>query len=160
MNKSLIVLLLLSASLSSFASEQSTCTANAGVYLTGTVTSTPKFAAATQTLSGVKLSHTHVNVRADQDGKTYDLSMDNVYAVDYVKNATTVPKSLAAIKINDRVEMCGAKYTSGVGMHWVHSNCGDVPTASAPNGFVKIVSSTGAIGANLERSQAYCYLWN
>jgi hypothetical protein len=45
-------------------------------------------------------------------------------------------------------------------IHWVHSNCGATPTAAAPNGWVKKISTSGTIGANLERSQAYCYLWN
>jgi hypothetical protein len=45
-------------------------------------------------------------------------------------------------------------------IHWVHSNCGATPTATAPNGWVKKISTTGTIGANLERSPAYCYLWN
>jgi hypothetical protein len=150
----------LSHSLCAFASELSTCTANKGAYISGTVTSAPKFATGSTVIQGIRLTHTRLYLRADQDGKSYDVAMDNVYAVDYVKNATTMPKSLAAIKINDRLSLCGKKYTSGTGIHWVHSNCGDVPTTSAPNGSVKIISSTGSVGANLERSQNYCYLWD
>lgn len=161
MKNALIATLLLGLCLGACASEQSTCTStNKGAFLTGTVTSAPKFAAATQTIDGVKLSHTKLNLRADQDGKVYEVAMDNVYAVDYVKNSSSMPASLAAIKVNDRLELCGAKYTSGTGIHWVHSNCGDVPTTSAPNGWVKKFSSSGSVGSNLERSQTYCYLWN
>lgn len=161
MKKALIATLLLGLTAAAFASEQSDCTGtNKGAFLTGTVTSAPRFAAATQTIQGVKLSHTKLNLRADQDGKVYEVAMDNVYAVDYVKNSSSMPASLAAIKVNDRLELCGEKYTSGTGIHWVHSNCGSVPTATAPNGWVKRFSSTGSLGSNLERSQTYCYLWN
>jgi hypothetical protein len=156
----LIATLLLGLAAAATASEQSNCTAAKGAFLTGTVTSAPKFAAASQTLQGIKLSHTKLSLRADQDGKTYDVAIDNVFATDYVKNASTVPASLAAIKVNDRLELCGAKYTSGVGIHWVHTNCGDVPTTSAPNGWVKRFAAGGSVGSNIERSQTYCYLWN
>lgn len=160
MKNALIATLLASLALAAAASEQSTCTANKGAFLTGTVVSAPQFAAASQTISGVKLSHTHLSLRADQDGKVYDVAMDNVFASDYVKNANSVPASLAAIRVNDRLELCGARYTSGTGIHWVHTNCGDTPTTSAPNGWVKRFSSSGSVGSNLERSQTYCYLWN
>ncbi len=158
MNKSLIALFLLSLSLSASATEQSTCTAGGGAFLTGKVTTAPKFASGSS-LKGVALSHTHVSLRADQDGKTYDVAMDNVYAVDYVKNSSSMPKSLAAIKVNDRLELCGAKYTSGVGIHWVHDNCNATPSTSTPTGWVKEIGAT-SLGSNLERSQTYCYLWN
>lgn len=150
---------MLSQSLVAFASEQSVCTTNKGAYVTGVVTSAPRFATSSSTIAGIRLTHTRLNLRGT-DGKTYDVAMSNVYAVDYVRNATTMPQSLAAIKVNDTLGLCGVKYTSGTGIHWVHSNCGDVPTASAPNGWVKIHAPTGAIGANLGRSQNYCYLWD
>ena len=160
MTRVLALLLLVFPVLAASASEQSSCTANKGAFLTGTVTSGPKFASGSS-IDGVETSHTHVNLKADQDGKTYDVAMDNVYAVDYVKNAKSVPASLAAIKVGSRLEVCGEKYTSGTtGIHWVHSNCGATPATTAPNGWVKQISSSGAIGSNLERSQTYCYLWN
>ncbi|MCE3605389.1 hypothetical protein LXA47_17525 [Massilia sp. P8910] len=159
MTKSIFALLLLSQSLCAFASEQSSCAANKGAYITGTVISAPKFAEGSSR-EGVKLSHTRLNLRSDQDGKTYDVAMDNVYAVDYVKNASTMPSSLAAIKVNDRLGLCGKKYTSGTGIHWVHSNCGDLPNTSAPNGWVKVIAASGSVGASKMRSQDYCYLWD
>ncbi len=160
MKNSLFALLMVSASLSTSATEQDLCTAARGVLLTGTVTSAPKFASASSTIQGVKLSHTHVRLVADQDGKNYDVAIDNVFAADYVKNANAIPPSLAAIKVNDRLELCGEKYTSGVGIHWVHTNCGATPSTTAPDGWVKHISTSGGIGSNLERSQTYCYLWN
>ncbi len=141
------------------ASEQSNCSAAAGTFLTGTVTTGPTFQAASSTIKGVQLSHTHVKLRADQDGRTYDVAMDNVFATDYVKNSTAIPKSLAAIKVNSRLELCGEPYTSGVGIHWVHTNCNATPQTTAPNGWVKVFSGSN-VGSNLERSQTYCYLWN
>lgn len=159
MNKSIVALLLLSHFIFAFASEQTTCTANKGTYLTGVVTSAPRFASSSTSIAGIKLTHTRLNLRAT-DGRTYDVAMGNVYAVDYVRNSTSMPPSLAAIRVNDTLGLCGVTYTSGTGIHWVHNNCGAVPTTSKPNGWVKIHSPTGAIGANLERSQNYCYLWN
>ncbi|WP_229518992.1 hypothetical protein [Massilia rhizosphaerae] len=155
---SFVALLLLSQGAQ--ASEQTMCSANKGAFLTGTVTTGPRFQSASHSIDGIKLSHTILYMRADQDGRSYQVAMDNVYAVDYVRNATSIPTSLAALKAGTRVEVCGEKYSDGTGIHWVHSNCGATPTATAPNGWVKKISTTGTIGANLERSQAYCYLWN
>ncbi|MFG6486410.1 hypothetical protein ACG04R_06990 [Roseateles sp. BYS78W] len=160
MKQALIATLLLGLAAAASATEAGDCATNKGAFLTGTVTAAPKFAAATSTIQGIKLSHTKLSLVADQDGKTYEVAIDNVFATDYVKNASSMPASLAAIKVNDRLEVCGAKYTSGVGIHWVHTNCGDTPTTSAPNGWLKKFSSGGSLGSNVERSQTYCYLWN
>ncbi|MES2319641.1 MAG: hypothetical protein V4631_19340 [Pseudomonadota bacterium] len=160
MKKLIFALLVLSQSISAFASELSNCTANKGAYISGTVISAPTYASSSTVIEGVRLTHTHVNLRADQDGKTYDVSMANVYAVDYVRNATVSPKTLAAIKVGNRLSVCGKKYTSGTGIHWVHSNCGVTPTLAKPNGSTKIFTSSTTVGLNLERSQSYCYLFN
>jgi hypothetical protein len=158
--KTLITLFLITQSLYALASDQSSCAAAGGSYLTGTVVTSPKFARASETLQGVKLSHTHVTLKSDQNGKLYDVAMDNVYAVDYVKNSSSIPPSLAAIKINDHLELCGQLYTSGgLGIHWVHDNCNTTPSSSNPNGWVEELAANGTAGVNLERSQAYCYLW-
>ena len=161
LKKSLITLFLLTLSLSAAATEQTTCSSSGGTWITGYVTSSPTFASSKTTLQGVKLTHTHFNVRSDQDGKTYDVAVDNIFAVDYVLNATTIPRSLAAIRINDYVGTCGATFTSPTaGTHFVHTNCGATPTASKPNGWLKTVTSTGYWSTNVERSQTYCYLFN
>lgn len=161
LQQTLITLFLasLSLSLSAFASDQTNCSAAGGAFLTGKVMSSPKYASGSY-IKGVQTSHTHVNLKADQDGLTYDVAMDNVFAVDYVKGASAMPKSLAAIKLGDHLEVCGTKYTIGVGIHWVHSNCGATPTTRAPNGWVKELDTTGTAGVNLERSQTYCSLWH
>ena len=53
---SLVSLLLLSQGACAYASEQTTCSANKGTFLTGTVTTGPKFQSASQTIDGIKLS--------------------------------------------------------------------------------------------------------
>ncbi|GGC93520.1 hypothetical protein GCM10011396_46010 [Undibacterium terreum] len=64
------------------------------------------------------------------------------------------------IKVGDRVELCGQKYPDGeTGIHWVHTDCGNPPSESKPNGFIKIIGSNGTAGANLESAQTYCRLW-
>ena len=160
MNKALIAFFLSGLSLSAMATDATNCKAAGGALLTGVTTTAPKFAAASETLQGIKLSHTHVTLKSDANGKSYDVAMDNVYAFDYVKNSTAIPKSLAAIKVGTHLELCGDLYTSGsAGIHWVHDNCGDKPSTSDTNGWTKIVTN-GVVGSNLEGSQTYCYLWN
>ena len=61
------------------ADEAAMCSAAAGVYRTGTVVKAPKFAHG-QFRKGVELSHTHIRMKADQDGKEYDVAIDNVFA--------------------------------------------------------------------------------
>ncbi|MET3132080.1 hypothetical protein AAKU55_002350 [Oxalobacteraceae bacterium GrIS 1.11] len=161
MKRTLIALFLMTQSLYALADGQSDCDAAAGSYVTGTVVSGPKFARASSTLQGVKLSHTHVRVQSDQDGQVYDVAIDNVYADDYALNSNSVPKSLRAIRLNDKLELCGQLYTSGgVGIHWVHDNCNVTPDSAHPDGWIKETSSNGDVGDNLAGSQAYCYLWN
>jgi len=65
-----------------FADELSDCRAAAGSYITGTVVSEPSFKPGKRQKS-VELSHTHVSVMADQDGRVYDVAMDNVFAAGY-----------------------------------------------------------------------------
>lgn len=160
MKRSFIALVIATLSTAALADGSSDCDAAQGTYLTGTVVSGPMFARASSTLQGVKLTHTHVKLLADQDGQVYDVAMDNVYARDYVLNARTMPRSLASIRINDRLELCGALYSSGVGIHWVHSNCGADPAPNAPDGWVKRLYDDGSVSDNLEGSENYCYLWN
>ncbi|MEO6919114.1 MAG: hypothetical protein ABI171_08890 [Collimonas sp.] len=159
MKKLLVSLCLMTQAMYAIADGQSDCDAAAGSYLSGTVNGKPTFADG-KALKGVKLSHTHITVKADTDDRTYDVAIDNVYAADYQKNSTSIPKSLAAFKLGDKVEMCGQLYSSGYGIHWVHDNCNVTPTSAQPNGFIKKLLANGDEGNNLEASEAYCYLWN
>ena len=160
MKKTLLALMLVVPALYAQADEQSDCDAAGGSYISGTVVSGPRFARATQTLQGVQLSHTHIQVQADQDGQTYDVAMDNVYAGDYKLNSRYVPTSFKDFAVGTQVSMCGALYTSGVGIHWVHNNCGANPSSSQPDGWIKQMYSDGSVSDSYTASQAYCYLWN
>jgi hypothetical protein len=148
----------LAAPPSASADEQSACAAAAGSYLTGVVVSAPKFARG-QFRKGIELSHTHVSLRADQDGRVYDVAMDNVFANGYQKNSKRVPAPLSSIHVDDHLELCGQLYTSGVGIHWVHTNCGATPTATAPDGWVKQLGADGTPGVNDESNNKFCSIF-
>jgi hypothetical protein len=141
------------------ADDSSLCAAQQGTLITGQVVKGPKFKKQSQTIQGVNLTHTHLSLQTD-DNQTYDVAIDNVFALDYVKNGPKIPPSLYAIKVGDRIEACGKTYTQpGNGIDWVHTSCGDTPTPAKPNGWLKIVNADGSVGANLEAGQNYCYLW-
>jgi hypothetical protein len=146
------------ASGAAFADEAASCQDAGGSFLTGTVVSAPVFQHG-QFRKGVELSHTHVSLVADQDGKTYDVAIDNVYASGYDAAKTSVPAPLYTIKVNDKLELCGQLYTKGVGIHWVHSNCGDKPTPREPDGWLKKLAADGTPGPNYESNNEYCSIF-
>ncbi len=139
-----------------WADDRADCAAGDGTLLTGVVIASPTFATG-KPLQGVPLTHTHIRIRGDSDGKTYDLAVDNVFAAGYEPQSAVVPPPLDTIVVGQHLEACGLPYSGG--MHWVHTNCGDTPTAQDPNGWLRIVDASGVAGPNLEDSQKYCYLW-
>jgi hypothetical protein len=142
-----------------WADDKAACDAGKGAYITGQVVSGPKFAHG-KFLKGVELSHTHLKVKVDGSGDMFDVAIDNVFATGYVKNSKKIPASLSQIKMGDKLELCGQEYTDGTkGIHWVHTDCGDTPSPTKPNGFIKIVAKDGFAGDNLESLQNYCPLW-
>lgn len=152
------VLCLLAAG-AAHADESAQCQANAGTYLTGSVTKAPTFAPG-YARKGVELSHTHLTLLSDQDGQSYDVAIDNVFASGYDAAGESVPAPLSTIRAGDRLELCGKLYThGGPGIDWVHTNCGANPTAAQPDGWLKVLASDGTAGPNLENSQEYCRLW-
>lgn len=155
----LILLLLCSALFSTcaLADAAEQCHQASGSYLTGTVTSAPVFVKGKK-LKGVELSHTHLTIKADSDKQLYDVAMDNVFADGYIENAQKIPTPLSTIKVGERLELCGQRYSEGNGIHWVHTNCGVTPTPEKPNGWVKKISN-GKISRNYEDLPDYCYLW-
>jgi hypothetical protein len=140
------------------ADEAGACQAAAGSYVTGTVLTAPRFVGG-QPRKGVELSHTRLSLKADQDGRTYDVAIDNVFAAGYDAARHSVPAPLNTIVKGDRLELCGQLYTSGVGIHWVHTNCGVTPSPDQPNGWVKKLAADGSPGDNLEGATEYCKLW-
>lgn len=141
------------------ADEAAQCGANAGTYLSGVVTQGPRFASG-KPRHGVELSHTHLTIRSDQDGQSYDVAVDNVFATGYDAAGRRVPSPLSNIRAGDRLSLCGKLYADGRrGIDWVHTNCGSTPTAAQPDGWLKVLNSDGTPGPNLESSQEYCRLW-
>jgi hypothetical protein len=141
------------------ADEAALCRANAGTYLTGSVTGGPRFARG-HVRDGVELSHTHLTLRADQNGQSYDVAIDNVFAAGYDGAGESVPPPLSTIRSGDRLGLCGKLYTHGeLGIDWVHTNCGERPTAAQPDGWLKVLAADGTPGPNLEGSREYCRLW-
>ena len=136
------------------------CAAADGTYLTGTVLQAPSFAKG-HPRDGIELSHSLLTFRADQDGKTYQVAMDNVFAAGYdsANPQRQVPAPLNSIKASDKLALCGATYTNPLGIHFVHTNCGAAPTPAAPNGSVRALQPDGTPGDNLEGSTEYCRLW-
>jgi hypothetical protein len=154
-----VVVACMLASGAAFADEAAQCQANAGAYLTGSVTGAPAFRHG-HPRKGVELSHTHLTLRSDQDGQSYDVAIDNVFAAGYDAAGESVPAPLSAIRPGDKLELCGKLYTQGgPGIDWVHTNCGDTPTADQPDGWVKILAPDGTPSPNLEASPEYCRLW-
>lgn len=150
-----VSLLLVILSTPAFADDAQACAASRGTLLVGKVVSPPTFRDGIFR-KGVELSHTHLSLKGD-DGKTYDVAIDNVFASGYAQNTKGVPAPLNSIAVGDKLEVCGIPFSGGI--HWVHNNCGDAPTRSDPNGWLKIIQPGGNVGPNLEDSQKYCYLW-
>ena len=140
------------------ADDAAQCQADKGAYLTGTVTRGPVFAHG-HLQRGVELSHTHLTLRADQDSQLYDVAIDNVFASGYDAARDAVPAPLSTITVGDRLELCGKLYTEGgPGIDWVHTNCGNTPTAQ-PDGWLKVISAGGTAGPNLESAEKYCSIF-
>jgi hypothetical protein len=142
------------------ADEAQDCQANAGHYVTGTVQAGPSFVHG-HYKNGIELSHTRLTLLGD-DGINYDVRIDNVFAVGYDQAGDNVPAPLSSLKPGDKLDLCGKLFTTnngGEGMDWVHTSCGATPRPSKPDGWVKLLDTTEAPGANLEASSEYCSLW-
>jgi hypothetical protein len=141
------------------ADEAAQCQANAGTYLTGKVTRDPTFTRG-HLRNGVELSHTHLTLLSDQDGRSYHVAIDNVFAAGYDAAGESVPAPLSTIRTGDRLELCGKLFTrGGLGIDWVHTDCGKAPRPAQPDGWLKVLVPDGNPGPNLQDSQEYCRLW-
>jgi hypothetical protein len=158
MKRILLMLTLAAASNVAMAEASQDCAAGGGSYVSGVVVKGPKFAHG-EYRQGVELSHTHLKLRSDQDGQVYDVAIDNVFASGYDPEQRSVPAPVDAIGQGDRVQACGQLYDRGVGIHFVHNNCGEPPTESHPDGWLRVVGARGVPGPNLESSTRYCGLF-
>ena len=155
----LLAAALLPACAAHAADARQSCEAAGGSYLTGAIVQGPKFAHG-QFRKGIELSHTHLKVKADQDGRLYDVAIDNVFANGYRPGSRDVPPPLDALHAGQQLALCGQLYDRGVGIHFVHINCGQAPTANHPDGFIRVVGAGGAIGPNLEANDIECTLFS
>ena len=127
-----VFILCLAASGTARADEAAQCRANAGTFLTGNVTQGPAFAPG-HLHKGAELSHTHLTLLSDQDGRSYHVAIDNVFATGYDAAGESVPAPLLTIRTGDRLELCGKLFTrGGLGIDWVHTNCGNRPSTAHP----------------------------
>jgi hypothetical protein len=140
------------------ATDAARCQQADGSFLVGTVTDGPAFRGG-RPLRGVHLSHTHLTLLGD-DGTSYDVAIDNVFANGYHRNQNGVPTPLNSIRIGDKLELCGQPYSGGdVAIHFVHTNRGATPSPDKPDGWVRKLDAAGDAGDNMEANQAFCSLF-
>src|SRR3984957_1133165 len=113
-----VFILCLAASGTARADEAAQCRANAGTFLTGNVTQRPAFAPG-HLHKGVELSHTHLTLLSDQDGRSYHVAIDNVFATGYDAAGESGPAPRSTIRTGDRLELSGQLFTrGGPGVNW------------------------------------------
>ena len=152
--------LTLTAASLAHADDAAQCAANQGTFVTGTVSGTPTFVSSRSKRHGYPLSHTRLYVKTA--GGKLEVDIDNVFADGYSKKAS-IPSGLQAVADGTQLELCGQSYSDPggkSGIHWVHTNCGATPTASQPDGWVKVVAADGSVGPNLEGVQDLCNIFN
>ncbi|MGZ3180982.1 MAG: hypothetical protein ACXU8N_00960 [Telluria sp.] len=141
------------------ADDAAVCAAHHGSYLSGEVVKGPKFTHG-RFRKGVELSHTHMKLRADQDGRVYDVAVDNIFVEGYRSSRPGVPPGLQGIQEHDRLELCGELYArGGPGIHFVHASCGKASNEGRPDGFIKKIGPDGHAGDNLGGATSFCSLF-
>lgn len=166
MRQVLLGLAIIAASAPLLADEAQDCKNAGGSLVTGVVVDGPYFTGGKDVLDPkdkikIELSHTHLILKSDQDGKRYDVAIDNVFASGYDPVSTEkVPAPFDSIADGDHLELCGHLYTHGpLGMHMVHPGCADTPSYDQPNGWVKKIQG-GKVGPNLAGETRYCEIWD
>jgi hypothetical protein len=150
------------------------CAAESGYFQYGIINSPPSsdypnvvnYAAATESIQTIPLSHTHIEITSAVDGKIYNVAIDNVFAANYNPFSESIPATYSAnLTAGSMIYMCsgnpsGVPYSvSGTfaqqGFDWVHTNCVASGYASTyKNGFLFTSNNQ-----NLTNGQTYCYLW-
>jgi hypothetical protein len=133
-----VFILCLAASGTARADEAAQCRANAGTFLTGRVTQGPTFAPG-HLHNGVELSHTHLTLLSDQDGRSYHVAIDNVFATGYDAAGESVPAPLSTIRTGDRLELMRKTFyprRAGhrLGPHQLRQQAEDGPTRRLAQG--------------------------
>jgi hypothetical protein len=142
----IVLLLMPSLAVADQAADSARCQQSDGTFLAGTVTNGPYFRSG-KPLHGIYLSHTHLRLLGD-DGNSYDVAIDTVFANGYHRNQRDVPPPLNSIRIGDRLELCGKFYSGGgIGIDWVHTDCGATryptnPTAGSASSMLTAMPAT------------------
>src|SRR5260370_6247649 len=128
-----VFILCLAASGTARADEAAQCRANAGTFLTGNVTQGPTFAPG-RLRNGVELSHTHLTLLSDKDGRSYHVAIDNVFATGYDTAGESVPAPLSMIRTGDQLGLCSKLFTrGGLGIDLVHPHLRNRPSTTQPD---------------------------
>lgn len=159
---------------------QQLCSTAGGYFQYGIVNSPPSsdypnvtnYRAGSESIDGIPLSHTHIEITSAVDGNIYDVAIDNVFAADYNNESynvfsNQVPASYSNnLTAGSLVYMCSGNPSrvpysvSGEsfavqGFDWVHTNCVASGYASTyKNGWLYDSHNN-----NLTNNQSYCYLW-
>lgn len=159
---------------------QKICESSGGYFQYGNVLAPPSsdysevtnFQKASQTLQGVPLSHTVIEIASGLNGRIYQVAIDNVFAIDYNGESYNVySESVPEIYQKSLTPGQTAYFCSGnaksvpysvsdekfaeSGFDWVHTNC--VAAGFESNGFTNgwlVVD-----GKKLTDNTTYCYLW-
>jgi hypothetical protein len=57
------------------------------------------------------IASSHLPLQSDQDGRSYHVAIDNVFATGYDAAAESVPAALSTIRTGDRLQLCGKLFT-------------------------------------------------
>lgn len=124
----------------------------------------------TDSIEGIPLSHTYIEMTSAIDGYIYEIAIDNVFADNYDPFSYTIPTTyITNLTAGSTIYLCSGNpksvpYPVNVGesnayakqgFDWVHTNCGASGYFSNyKNGFLYDQNNQ-----NLTNSQQYCYLW-
>lgn len=153
--KILLIFSAMAVSINTFANQFNIDSCQNGNYVEATIISQLQFQKATKYIKGIPLSHTKFYVRTN-DNEELMVVVDNVFAHDFDPSNDKIPQSLQNNFIkNQQINLCGLEFSdSEMGIHWVHTNCGNSSHNKNPDGFAVID------GYDYTDSTNYCYLWN